>query len=390
MGGFHGRGPWIQADARAPGRSYGRSMTTPAVFRDRADAGRRVAARAGRFRREVPVVLGIPAGGVIVAAEVASALGAPLDVLVVGKLGEPGARIGAIAEGGIAIVHHDRARALGIGAHEVSRLRTDAEDAADRLACRLRKQRPPSALVGRTALLVDDGIGSGDSAIAAGRTARRRGAARVVLAVAIAGAGALKRLEHEFDEITCAEVTSAARWYASGARPSEPELLAALGRPRPAGRLQLPEGARGVIVLVGVDGLVLRYLHDLRFATLALPVGATGDDVVVAADRLHARPDTVGLAIGVLGLGPAAEAALAGAASEHVRAIVVAGGRPDHSAVPRRRTTLVIVGGEEREAPARAAGSSVAVVPGMSHDLSGPGAAEQIAHLAGRWYVEHL
>lgn len=87
-------------------------------------------------------------------------------------------------------------------------------------------------MVGRTVLLVDDGLGSGDSAVAAARALRRRGAARIVLAVPIAGAGALGRLEPEFDEIVCAEVASAARWYERGARPTERELMAALGRPR--------------------------------------------------------------------------------------------------------------------------------------------------------------
>jgi predicted phosphoribosyltransferase len=370
------------------------STTVPAVFRDRAEAGRALAARAERLRREAPVVLGIPAGGVPVAAEVAAALGAPLDVLVVRKLGVLGARFGAVAEGGIAVVDHDRARRLGLAAEEVSLLRTQAEDAADRLAHGLRSGRPPQDLVGRTVLLVDDGVGTGDSAVAAAHTARRRGAARVVLAVPIAGTGALTRLREELDEIVCLEVDPAARWYDRVERPTQREMLAALGRPGLEGDLYLPEGARGAIVLAGAtDGIVLRHLHHMAFATVVLPPECTSVEPVTAAlAALRTRPDTERLPVGVFGLGSAAELVLMACTTDEVRAVVAAGGRPDRAGDPPRAKTLLIVGGEDRHllALARSSGLSLAVVPGAGHDFEEHGALEQVAKLAGGWFVRHL
>lgn len=362
------------------------STTTDAVFADRTDAGRRLAARAGRLRSEAPVVLAIPTGGVPVAAEVAKALASPLDVLVVRKLGRPGHRFGAVAEGGIAVVDHERVRRAGVGAHERSLARLDAEEAADRIAARLRAGRPPYDIVGRTVLIVDDGVGTGDSAIAAARTARHRGAARVVLAVPAVDSVALARLAKEVDEIVFAEVTSAARWYAHGEPPGEREVEAALGPQHPDGRLHLPEGARGAVVVAGGDGLLLGRLHDMGFAALV----ASGDDIAEAVERLSARPETSQLAVGVLGLGEAADAALGAAGG--VRAVVAAGALPEPGLVVLSPATLLVVGGEDRHGLelARATGLPVAVVPGAQRTFAEPGALEQVGHLAGAWFAQHL
>lgn len=367
------------------------ASTPDAVFRDRAAAGRRLAARLERLRREAPVVLGIPPGGVLVAAEVAAALGAPLDVLAVRRLGEPGARLGAVAEGGLAIVHHGQARAAGLDAEAVARLRRQAEDAADGDAERLRGWRRPYDLVGRTALLVDDGIGSGDTAVAAARTARRRGAARTVLAAPVASAGALSRLRTEVDEVVCLQTASAARPYADDERPGERAVLAALGRPRADERLSVPEGARGAVVAAGAGDLVLQRLRDKAFAVLTLPADAPVEAVAAGIHRLQTQPATAHLAIGVLGLGPAVEAALTAAAAADVRAVVAAGGRPDR-AEAGQAATLLIVGGEDRHllALARASGLQVAVVAGAGHDFHEPGALEQVAHLASGWLAQRL
>lgn len=366
--------------------------TASALFRDRSEAGRRLAERVERLRREAPVVLGIPVGGVFVAAEVASALAAPLDVLVVRKLGRPGARLGAVAEGGMAIVHHERARGAGVGAQAVAALRTEAEDAADTLAHHLRAGYAPYALVGRTVLLVDDGIDTGDSAIAAARTARRRGAARTVLAVPVADAGALTRLARELDEIICVDAAAAGRWYELEEPPNEDELPTMLGRPRPDAGMHLPEGARGMIVLAGTGDVVLRRLHDMGFATLALSARSTGDDLTAAIDRLASAPGAERLAVGVLGLRLGAEAALVAAGRGKVRAVVAAGGRPDRVVPPRDTATLLIVGGQDRHvlALARSTELPLTVIPGAGHELAEHGALEQVAHVAGAWFAQHL
>src|SRR4051794_24927208 len=163
-------------------------MTAPthaAVFRDRREAGQVLAARLERFRRAAPVVLALSRSGVPVAHEVASALAAPLDLLAVHPVGDPGRHVGGVAEDGLAVIDHDEACALGLDANRLAALRERATAAAEGAARRLRAGRALGALVGRTVVLVDEGVISGACASAAAHSARRRGAARIVLAVPV-------------------------------------------------------------------------------------------------------------------------------------------------------------------------------------------------------------
>ncbi|HET6922256.1 MAG TPA: phosphoribosyltransferase family protein, partial [Anaeromyxobacteraceae bacterium] len=134
------------------------------LFEDRRDAGRRLAELLARYRDDRPVVLGLPRGGVVVAAEVARALGAPLDVVVARKLGAPGIPeygIGAIAEGGAVFVSAGAVRELSIRPEEVSAI-AERENAELLRRVRLyRGDRPFPDLAGRTAILVDDGVATG-------------------------------------------------------------------------------------------------------------------------------------------------------------------------------------------------------------------------------------
>jgi putative phosphoribosyl transferase len=176
------------------------------LFHDRRDAGSRLAAALERFRDEQPVVIGLPRGGVPVAYEVARKLDTTLDVLVVRKLGaplQPEYAIGAIAENGVALVDERAVQALAITAEE---LRETADQEARELERRVRLFRgghAPADVRGRTAILVDDGLATGSSAIAAAQALRRRGAARVVLAVPVAPPGSEHRLADAFDEVVC-------------------------------------------------------------------------------------------------------------------------------------------------------------------------------------------
>ena len=376
------------------------STTSPAVFRDRSDAGRRLAARLERLRREAPVVLALPRGGVPVAVEVAAALAAPLDVLVVQKLGEPGAFFGAVAEDGLAVVDHDRARALGINPARLSALREQAGVTAATSAWRLRRGRSPHEIVGRAVVLVDDGVGTGDSAIAAARTARRRGAARIVLAVPVARAAALTRLGEELDEVVCVEVAPIARWYEHAPAVSDAEIIGALKR---AGRaseesLRVPEAARGAIILATPSEPVRRTLGSMGYVTVELSSDGT---VEATVQQLRAESATKRLAIGCFALGDATEAVLVAAAGTDIRAVVAAGGRPDRAGARLAAVTaatLLVVGGEDRHMLrlARVAGAQLAgehglaVVPGADHAFSQPGALEQVAHHAGTWFARHL
>jgi putative phosphoribosyl transferase len=173
------------------------------LFRDRRDAGRRLAAALGRFAPEEPIVVGLPRGGVPVAYEVARELRAPLDVLVVRKLGaplQPEYAIGALAEGGAVLVDERAVSALGLTRAE---LRATAEREARELERRVeafRGERAPLDVRDRTVLLVDDGVATGSTAIAAAEALRQRGAARLILAAPVAPPDIETRLAHAFDD----------------------------------------------------------------------------------------------------------------------------------------------------------------------------------------------
>ncbi len=182
--------------------------TERSLFVDRHDAGRRLAERLEYLRSEDPVVLGLPRGGVPVAAEVATALEAPLDVLLVRKIGaplHPEYGVGAIAEEGERFVDREAVAALGIDSDELERIVADEQAELERREHLYRGDRPPVPLLGRTAILIDDGVATGGTAIAAARAARTRGAAKVVLAVPVGPPGAAGRFADEVDDFVCLE-----------------------------------------------------------------------------------------------------------------------------------------------------------------------------------------
>ena len=175
-------------------------------FRDRKDAGRQLAERLQSVRGRDVVVLGLPRGGVPVAAEVASALGAPLDVLVVRKVGVPGQRelaMGAVGEGGVGVVDERVVRMAHVPPDEFARAGRRERDELEERVQRFRGGRPPLALTGRVAVIVDDGIATGSTARAACSVARAMGAARVVLAAPVCARESGRSLESDADELVC-------------------------------------------------------------------------------------------------------------------------------------------------------------------------------------------
>lgn len=181
------------------------------MFTDRTDAGRRLAGvlldRLDPGVRADAVVLGLPRGGVPVAYEVAVALGAPLDVIVVRKLGvpvQPELAMGAIGEDGVEIRNEDVLRHGGIGEAALAPVRDRERRVLDEAVRRLRAGRARVPLAGRTAVLVDDGIATGSTARAACEVARAHGARRVVLAVPVAPAETVRALREVADEVFCA------------------------------------------------------------------------------------------------------------------------------------------------------------------------------------------
>lgn len=156
-----------------------------------------------------PVALGLPRGGVPVAHEVARTLEAPLDVLIVRKLGVPGQpelAMGAIGEDGAEVLNEGLIRRLGLSPAHISAV-TEAERAElARRARRYRGDQPPTDVTRRTVILIDDGLATGATARAGIEVLRERGAGHVVLAVPVSPAETLERLRHDADEVVCLEV----------------------------------------------------------------------------------------------------------------------------------------------------------------------------------------
>jgi putative phosphoribosyl transferase len=213
---------------------------SPVRFHDRHDAGRQLASMLERFRGERPVVVAIPRGGVPVAAEVARALDAPLDVALVRKIGAPQNAefaIGALAEGGVQVLSTQVVHALELSETDLEALVARGEAELDEQLRRYRGPRGPVNLAGRTAILVDDGLATGRSARAAVRSLRQRGAARVILAVPVAAPESAQALGAQADEVVCvetpADLWAVGYWYEDFSPTSDEEvtsLLAAGGR----------------------------------------------------------------------------------------------------------------------------------------------------------------
>lgn len=175
-------------------------------FADRAAAGRRLAEELTRYRGRDVLVLGLPRGGVPVAAEVARALGAPLDVLVVRKLGvpyQPELAFGAIGEGGVRVFNREVLRRTGLSEDAIAAVEAGERDELRRRLQLYRGNREALPLVGRVAVIVDDGFATGATARAAALVARASGAETVVLAAPIGAADTVASLREVADDVVC-------------------------------------------------------------------------------------------------------------------------------------------------------------------------------------------
>jgi len=249
--------PPLYADARIPGRlrhvpKYVRRVIRLAhtgsprlsLFADRSDAGRRLAEKLGACAgRDDLVVLALPRGGVPVAYEIAAALGAPLDVLVVRKLGAPGQpelAMGAIASGGLRILNDDVVRGLAVPEETIERVAAAErrELARRERACRGGAHEPLDVR-GRTAIVVDDGLATGATMHAAVRALRQREPARIVVAVPTAAADGVERLRAEADRVVCLATPepyiAVGVWYRDFRQTTDEEVRRLLDASRRAG-----------------------------------------------------------------------------------------------------------------------------------------------------------
>lgn len=208
------------------------------VFEDRVDAGRALALALGR-RHDLrdAIVLGLPRGGVPVAFEISQALGLPFDVLVVRKLGlpwQPELAMGAIASGGAVVLNEDVVRLAGRDEKVLAQVQQQELAELARRERAFRGSRPPLAVKGRTAIVVDDGLATGATMEAAVRALRSLGALRVVVAVPVALVEARDRIQAVADEVVCLEApwrfSAVGQWYRDFAQTSDAEVTELLAR----------------------------------------------------------------------------------------------------------------------------------------------------------------
>jgi len=242
------------------------------MFRDRIEAGRQLAEHLLHLKDQDVVVLGLPRGGVPVAHQVALALDAPLDVIVVRKLGvpyQPELAMGAIGEEGVRIIDPHIVSMAGVSAEELAEVERAERAELDRRARLFRGGRPREPLQGRVAVIVDDGIATGSTARAAAQVARELGAARVVVATPVAPREVRARLGRDADEVIVVETPepfyAIGQFYLDFSQTADEEVSAILERAGPtsaAGSVSSPMSAddpppidQEVLVAVGGAGL---------------------------------------------------------------------------------------------------------------------------------------
>jgi len=414
-------------------------------FRDRAEAGRFLGERLARdLRGEALVVLGLPRGGVPVARQVARALGAPLDVFLVRKLGHPGQpelAMGAIASGGTRVLNDDLVRELRLGDDVIDSVTERELAELERRERAYRGDRPPPDLAGRTVVLVDDGLATGATMRAAVAAVRRQGPKQVVVAVPTAPSHSLAELAGEADEVVAVIVPepfhAVGLWYEDFREVPDDEVRRLLQlpaeRPVDAGgseaALVVPDDARGLVVFAHGSGssrfsprnrFVAGVLEEAGLGTLLVDLLTHEEervdlrtrehrfDVGLLADRVVEAvrwAESLGLPVGLFGASTGAAAALVAAAreSDSVHAVVSRGGRPDLAGPALGDVlapTLLVVGGRDEPVLGlnrRAAGEltrapavKLEIVPGATHLFEERGALERVSELARDWFRLHL
>jgi putative phosphoribosyl transferase len=213
-------------------------------YADRRDAGKHLAGRLAAYAgREDVLVLALPRGGVEVGYEVARALGCPLDVLVVRKIGLPGREelaVGAVAAGGVLVVDVEVARSYGVDSHALADLRDRAVQELDRREREYRAERPALPVAGKVAIVVDDGLATGSTMLAAVKALRERGPRSIVVAVPVGPPSVCRRLTAVADEVVCvqtpAQLWAVGSWYLDFHQTGDDEVRGLLRMALEAGR----------------------------------------------------------------------------------------------------------------------------------------------------------
>jgi putative phosphoribosyl transferase len=205
-------------------------MNTTNVFKNRQDAGKQLAALLKHYQKDLPIILGMPRGGVVVAFEVAQALLAPLDVIVARKVGAPNQpeyAIGAIAPGGVRVFNPEVAELFNFT--EIEELVVREQQEMERRINVYRAGRPALDCKGRVIIIVDDGVATGQSALAAIRAVRKMQPKRIIFAVGVCASSAVEMLKHEVDEVICIIIPeffyAVGEWFKDFAQTTDDEVV---------------------------------------------------------------------------------------------------------------------------------------------------------------------
>ncbi|MGZ3659097.1 MAG: phosphoribosyltransferase family protein [Bdellovibrionota bacterium] len=400
-----------------------------------------------------PLILALPRGGVPVALEIAKALEAPLDVLIVRKIGAPGHKelgIGAITENNHYWIDPRSMEYTGAHAVDVEQTLAEEREEVKRRIKLYREDRPLPRVKGRSVVVVDDGLATGVTARVACAYLKQQGAAEVILAVPVGSPRTAEVVRLEVDQLICLDEPdlfySVGQFYEDFEQLEDEEVIELLKSAAKKGKgpvksqnvivtggpvnlegiLRVPENARGIVIFAhGSDSSrfsprnqqVAKGLNRAGIATLLFDLLTTDEsldrenvfNISLLGERLEAatrwvskREDTAGLPIGYFGASTGGGAALWAAASlgTEVSAVVSRGGRPD---LARERLkyviapTLLIVGGHDepviemnRSALKLLKDGKLKIVPGATHLFEEPGALEQVESEAAEWFLAHF
>ena len=431
-------------------------MMVSLPFHNREDAARKLVAALAKFRASKPIILAIPRGAVPMGRIIAEALGGELDVVLVRKLGAPGNpeyAIGAVDERGVVMLNEQAAWAGADNAYVTREAQHQLALIRDRRAS-YRPGQPALELAGRTVIVVDDGLATGSTMIAALKAVRAQRPAHLVCAVPVAADDSLEQVAKFADEVVCLATPSpfgaVGRFYRDFSGVSDQEVIELLAKPTsadadlqgmssyqvhiPAGQavlegdLMFPPSPRGLVIFAHGSGssrrssrnrFVADILNRRGFATLLFDLltpdedrdTANRFDIPLLARRLDAAVEWArfestqrNLKIGLFGASTGAAAAIiiAAARSGDVAAVVSRGGRPDLAGAQAlsllRTQTLLIVGGADTQVlklnrdaqSAMRDCAELAIIPNATHLFEEPGALEQAAEFAADWFDRWL